>query len=94
MAWPENVRKADLRVEYFRGSGKGGQKRNKTSSACRITHIPTGRTASSEATRSQTNNRADAFTKLALDERERFLVVNADSDLDSVVDAVVAVLGA
>jgi dTMP kinase len=37
---------------------------------------------------------ADTFAKLAADERERFLVVNAGADLDAVVDAVVAALGA
>jgi dTMP kinase len=37
---------------------------------------------------------ADAFAELALDERERFLVVNANADLDAVVDDVVAALGA
>lgn len=36
---------SDLKVEYMRGSGPGGQHRNKTESACRITHLPTGTTA-------------------------------------------------
>lgn len=64
MAWPETVRKDDLRVEYYRGSGKGGQKKNKTSSACRITHLPTGHVASCEASRFQHKNREQAFRKL------------------------------
>lgn len=63
--WPHDVRKSDLRIDYYRGSGKGGQKRNKTSNACRITHLPTGESASSEDGRSQTKNREDAFRKLA-----------------------------
>lgn len=63
--WPETVRKSDLRIEYYRGSGAGGQKKNKTSSACRLTHLPTGHVASSESGRSQTANRHDAFRKLS-----------------------------
>ena len=65
MAWPENVDKTQLRIEYFRGSGAGGQKRNKTSSACRITHLPTGKVSACEAGRQQTKNREEAFRKLA-----------------------------
>ena len=34
--------KSELKIEYMRGSGPGGQHRNKTESACRVTHIPTG----------------------------------------------------
>jgi len=63
--WPSSVDKSQLRIEYFRGSGAGGQKRNKTSSACRITHIPTGHVAACEAHRGQAKNRAEAFRKLA-----------------------------
>lgn len=37
-----NFLKSELRIEYMRGTGPGGQHRNKTESACRITHIPTG----------------------------------------------------
>jgi peptide chain release factor 1 len=65
MSWPDDVRRLDLRIDYYRGSGKGGQKRNKTSSACRITHIPTGHSASAERSRSQAENRRTAFRSLA-----------------------------
>jgi len=64
MPWPNNVTKADLRIDYYRPSGPGGQKVNKTSSACRITHIPTGIACSSEETRVQRQNRDTAFRKL------------------------------
>jgi protein subunit release factor A len=63
--WPETVRKEDLRIDYYRGSGKGGQKRNKTSNACRITHKITGLSAQCEDGRSQTKNKETAFLRLA-----------------------------
>ena len=57
----------DFRWEYFRGSGKGGQKRNKTSSAVRCTHTPSGVSYYSDATRSQHRNKIEAFKKVAND---------------------------
>ena len=65
MAWPKDVRKADLRIEYFRGSGKGGQNRNKRDTACRITHKETGLSATAEEHKSQGQNRKAAFKRLA-----------------------------
>jgi len=56
--------KKDFRLDYYRGSGKGGQHRNKTSSACRITHLETGFCATSEDERSQHQNRKLAFNRL------------------------------
>lgn len=65
MSWPNDVRRKDLRIEFYRGSGKGGQHRNKTDSACRITHIETGVSAQAEDERSQHMNRRLAFRRLA-----------------------------
>ena len=64
MAWPETVRKSDLRIDYYRGSGPGGQHRNKTDSACRITHLPTGTVAQSEEHKKQGQNKKAAFERL------------------------------
>jgi hypothetical protein len=52
------------RVDTFRGTGPGGQKRNKTESAVRITHEPSGYSAVSDATRSQHTNRRLAVRRL------------------------------
>lgn len=56
--------KKDFRVDYYRGSGPGGQHRNKRDTACRITHIESGLTASAEDSKSQSANKKNAFRKL------------------------------
>src|SRR3954449_1323920 len=55
---------AQCLVDTYRASGPGGQKRNKTSSAVRIRHQPSGLIVIAEESRSQHDNRAKAFKRL------------------------------
>jgi len=58
------IRDEDLKIDVYRASGAGGQHVNKTSSAVRITHMPSGVVTASQAQRSQGKNKATAMKML------------------------------
>jgi peptide chain release factor 2 len=81
-----DVREEDIRMDVFRASGAGGQHVNKTSSAVRLTHVPTGLVVASQQERSQFKNRATAMkmlkNKLYQAEVERRQAAKAEMDAE------------
>lgn len=72
-----NINPSDLRVDTYRASGAGGQYVNKTESAIRITHIPTGVVVTSQSERNQLANRENAMSILAA----RILQAQEEADI-------------
>lgn len=74
------IRDEDLKIDFFRSSGPGGQSVNKTSSAVRLTHLPTNIVVSSQTERSQHQNRANALAILQAKLYQKQLQETADKN--------------
>lgn len=73
----------DLRIDRLRGTGRGGQRRNKRETAVRVTHLPSGNVVTRLSGRSQVQNLADAIEEL-----QQRLVDTANNDADQRIQRV------
>ena len=78
-----NINNSDLRIDTYRSSGAGGQYVNKTESAIRITHLPSGIVVTSQTERSQLQNKENAMNILSA----KILQFQEEADMSKLSDA-------
>lgn len=92
-----SVRREDFLIQYFRAGGPGGQKQNKTDSACRIIHRESDAVGESREDRSQVRNRKIAFRRLVSSKKFQLwlrlksaMVAQGYKSVEQKIDAMVA----
>ena len=80
-----HLTKKDFSIDWFSGSGAGGQHRNKHQNCCRITHLETGLVAVGQNSRSRVTNQENAFRSLVQRLLSMYATQNARIENDDVV---------
>lgn len=78
-----SVPRSEFKLEFFRSGGKGGQKQNKTSSACRITHVPSGAVGECREERYQGINRKVAFERCCKHPKFKMYIAEKIREIDT-----------
>ena len=84
------IRESDIQVEFYRGSGPGGQHRNVTDSAVRIRHLPTGIVVQASERRSQSQNRGLAMERLQKALARREMTVKKKGEVSRMIPSAVS----
>jgi protein subunit release factor A len=82
-----SLTRKDFKIEFYKAPGAGGQKKNKTDSACRITHLESGAVGNATEERSQLQNKKKAFERLIKSEKfKRWHKIKTSYALRGIID--------